>query len=84
MYGPAKVKIKGKQLHITLLPAAQTFTGPLKHWHHNTFKVDFKDDFLPFALINFHLNAYGQVKNFTINLPNPDFHFHNLNFQKVN
>ncbi|MEM1000771.1 MAG: serine hydrolase [Bacteroidota bacterium] len=82
MYGDAAVEMRGKTLHLTLQPAAAVFTSPMEHWHYDTFKVQFKDDFLTFGLINFKLDAYGKISGFKIDLPSDDFHFFNLDFRK--
>lgn len=81
-YGKAEVKIQEGKLHLTLLPAASTFTSSMKHWHFDTFRVDFKDPFLPFGLITFDFNSKGTIQGFSIDLPSRDFHFQNLYFKK--
>ena len=84
VYGEAKVEeIKGK-LSLTLVPSKKYFTSEMVHWQQNTYKVKFKDEFLPEGFVTFHLNANGEVEGFKIDLPNPDFHFHNLDFKKLN
>ncbi|MEZ4825118.1 MAG: serine hydrolase [Bacteroidia bacterium] len=82
MYGPAEVEIRDGKLFITLIPTATLFSGELKHWHYNTFRVDFADPFLPFGLVVFEMDSGGKVTGFTIDLPNPDFNFYNLKFEK--
>lgn len=81
MYGDAKVSKKDGKLYLELLPT-KMFQGEMEHWHYNTFKVKFKDPFLPFALITFQLDSKGYPKDFTIDLPNGDLHFFNLHFIK--
>jgi CubicO group peptidase (beta-lactamase class C family) len=39
---------------------------------------------LPDGKVKFHLNATGEVKGFSIDLPNPDLHFYELYFVKQN
>ncbi len=83
-YGKAIVgQKKDGSLVLTFEPAAEVFTGPLTHWHYNTFRVDFRDPFLTFGLVNFELDAYGKPVGFTIDLPSDDFHFDKLHFRKV-
>ncbi|MCB0840245.1 MAG: DUF3471 domain-containing protein, partial [Bacteroidetes bacterium] len=82
MYGKAEVKFESGKLYLTLLPTKELFTGRLEHFHYNTFKVEFKDSYLPFGLVTFELNSAGEVTGFTIDLPNPDFHFFNLEFER--
>ncbi len=84
MYGDASVEYENNELTLTLLPAKLIFTGKLEHWSENTFKVQFKDPFLPFGLIQFELNKSENVERFKIDLPSGDFHFQNLDFKKIN
>ena len=83
MYGQAEVKLDEGELYIKLLPTPGLFEGKMTHWHHDSFKVQFDDEFLPFALINFEVTAEGEVSGFKIDLPNPDFHFFNLHFKSL-
>lgn len=82
-YGDAAITVQGKTLSLTFLPTKKDFSGILEHWHYNTFKVDFKDSFFEFGLITFDFNSDGTVEGFTVDLPAYDFHFNNLNFQKI-
>lgn len=82
-YGEARVDIQNENLHLTLLPASETFTSKMKHWHYNTYRVDFKDPFLSFGLITFDKNAKGEVSGFNIDLPSRDFHFNKLYFERI-
>ncbi len=82
-YGKAKIsQVKGK-LQISLLPAADRFTSEMTHWQQNSYQIRFKDQFLPAGYVTFESNADGEVIGFKIDLPNPDFHFHNLDFKKL-
>ncbi|MDX5348309.1 MAG: serine hydrolase, partial [Hymenobacteraceae bacterium] len=83
MYGKAEVSLQNNQLQFKMLPTQKLFTGQLEHWHHNTFKIELADKFLPEGFVTFNLNSNGEVTGFTIDLPNPDFHFYNLKFEKV-
>ncbi|MEL6132855.1 MAG: serine hydrolase, partial [Bacteroidota bacterium] len=49
-YGEGLIDMEGSNLTIALSPNSQAFTGTMSHFHHNTFKVQFNDAFLPFAL----------------------------------
>jgi CubicO group peptidase (beta-lactamase class C family) len=81
-YGKATIsQVKGK-LQISLLPAAERFTSEMTHWQQNTYQIKFKDHFLPAGYVTFESNADAEVVGFKIDLPNPDFHFHNLEFKK--
>jgi CubicO group peptidase (beta-lactamase class C family) len=81
-YGEAKVTEKNGKLYISLMPAEEYFSSSMSHWQQNTYKVKFKDEFLPEGFVTFHTNADGETTHFTIDLPNPDFHFYNLKFEK--
>jgi len=83
MYGTARVEEVNNQLKVTLMPARDILTSKMKHWHYDTFRVDFKDPFLPFGLVTFDFNSEGAVKGFKIDLPSNDFHFKNLYFKKI-
>lgn len=82
MYGDAVIKQEGQNLSITLKPASKVFTSEMEHWHDDSWRIKFNDDFLPEGWVNFDLNDEGEVTGFKIDLPNPDFHFFNLDFVK--
>ncbi len=82
MYGEAAVWLIDGQLSFSLLPAQELFTSELKHWHYDSFQFQFKDPFLPEGWVTFVLDNKGAVDYFTIDLPNPDFHFFKLKFEK--
>lgn len=81
-YGTAEITNNGGSLTLKFVPAQQIFTGELTHWHHDTFEWKHNDPFLPTGLVTFHFDSEGKIKNFTVDLPNPDFHFFNLDFEK--
>jgi len=84
MYGKAKICLEKDELSITFLPSSKFLQSKMEHWHDNRFKVTFNDVFLPFGIIRFDLDTLSnQVNGFKIDLPNHDFHFHNLDFKKL-
>ena len=83
VYGKAKVEILNGELVFTMLPTKEIFTSKMKHWHMNTYQIRFKDRFLPNGYITFHANTDGEVTGMKVDLPNPDFHFHKLDFRKI-
>ncbi len=83
MYGNAKIQKIGEEISLTLEPAGEIFTSPMSHWHYDTFRIDFKDPFLPFGLVTFDFDSDGNVVGFKIDLPINDFHFNNLYFKKL-
>ncbi len=84
MYGSAEIKVENGELFCTLLPAKNIFTSKMEHWNQNTYRVDFKDPFLPFGLVTFDVNDSKKVTGFKIDLPSHDFHFKSLDFKKIN
>ncbi|MCB0802590.1 MAG: serine hydrolase [Flavobacteriales bacterium] len=82
VYGKAEVKFVGKELQFTMLASKEIFTSKMTHWQQNTYEIKFKDKFLPNGYLTFNVNANGEVVNLKVDLPNPDFHFHNLDFVK--
>lgn len=81
-YGETKVELQGDKLYFTMLPTKTLFTGEMEHFHYNTWKVQFKDPYLPFALVTFDMGPKANVLGFKIDLPNGDFHFYQLDFKK--
>lgn len=82
MYGSAKIMLKEGSLWLEMTPTKDLFTAELKHWHYDTFQFRFNDPFLPEGYLTFESDADGKIKGFVIDLPNPDFHFYNLHFEK--
>jgi len=84
MYGTSsltKVGKKKKQAYVLQLdPAKQMFVSKLEHWQGDSYRIQWKDDFLPWGIMTFK-KENGKL-GYTIDLPNPDFHFFNLNFVK--
>ncbi len=83
IYGPAEVTLDGDTLRVALLPSKRRLFGAMAHWHHDTFRVDFPDRFLPFALFRFELGTDGKVTGFRIDCPIADFDFGALDFRRV-
>ncbi|KUG26852.1 beta-lactamase [hydrocarbon metagenome] len=79
-YGEAEVKLVDDVLVIKF--PTKGFETEMEHWHYDTFKVEL-DDFLPSGYVTFDFNSKGEVTGFKIDLPNPDFHFNDLYFEKV-
>ena len=84
MYGNAQVILENGTLTLTLLPAKEIFYSKMEHWNKNTFKIVFKDPFLPYGLVTFEMSDQNKVTGFKIDLPSHDFHFNNLDFKKIN
>jgi CubicO group peptidase (beta-lactamase class C family) len=83
LYGAATVELKNGELVLTFVPSPK-FTSTLKHWHYDTFTVQFKQfPSLPEGKVNFVINAAGKVEEMRVNVPNPDFDFTELKFKKI-
>ena len=65
------------------MPAKHRIFGKMKHWHNDTFRVDFPDKFLPFALVTFAFDSAHNIEGFTIDCPIADFDFGALNFRRA-
>lgn len=83
IYGPAQVELQDGALRVTLLPSKDKLFGTMAHWHHDVFRVDFPDAFLPFALFRFDFDHAGKVAGFRIDCPIADFDFAALDFKRV-
>jgi hypothetical protein len=82
MYGKAIVTYEKKKLKLVLVPAKELFNSEMTAWESDVFQVKFNDGFLPEGYVKFEVKA-GAADSFTIDLPNPDFHFYHLNFKRV-
>jgi CubicO group peptidase (beta-lactamase class C family) len=83
MYGKTEVSLKDGKLFLQFVPSP-TFRGELKHYHFDQFYIDWEDEFLTRGWIKFDMNFNGEIRQFTIEVPNsPDFIFTELLFEKV-
>ena len=83
LYGNAEIKYVNNQLEINFIPTP-VFSAVLNHWHYDTFELVFKDyPSLPHGKVQFILDTEGKVSEFTVNVPNPDFDFRELEFKKL-
>ena len=83
MYGNVKITLKNDELSFVALPTEKLFYAKLTHWHYDTFNLKLTDPFLPEGLVTFEIDKDGKVSGFKIDLPNPDFHFDNFHFEKI-
>lgn len=82
MYGKAEVSLKDGKLFLQFLPSP-SFKGELKHYHFDTFFIDWEDEFLTRGWVKFDMDFNANIKQFTIEVPNsPDFIFTELLFEK--
>lgn len=83
VYGKAEISEVSGKLNFSMLPAKDIFSSKMEHWQQNTYQIKLKDKFLPPGYVTFEVNANGVVQGFKVDLPNPDFHFYNLDFKKI-
>lgn len=83
MYGKAEVKMNDGKLFLQFLPSPN-MKGELKHYHYDTFYIDWEDDFLTRGWVKFDMDFNANIKQFSIEVPNsPDFVFTELLFEKT-
>ncbi len=82
-YGNVKVSNQDGGLFFSMEPSKSLFSGKMEHFHYDTWKVQFADPYLPFALVSFQIGPKGEVQGCKIDLPNGDFHFWQLDFKRV-
>jgi CubicO group peptidase (beta-lactamase class C family) len=82
IYGDAVISEKDGVLSLRFNPAPELFTGPLSHWHYDTFQWQHADPFLEPGYITFNFDADHTVTGFKVDLHSPDFHFYKLDFRK--
>ncbi|MFZ5554356.1 MAG: serine hydrolase [Bacteroidota bacterium] len=84
VYGNAKVELKSGELHLRLVHTP-TLHATLEHWEKDVFRVEFKEHpSLPKGRVYFILDKEtSKVKQMVIDVPNPDFDFTELDFNKV-
>ncbi len=83
LYGNAEVKIVDNHLVLDFLPS-DILIGDLTHWHHDTFEIKLRNSpTLPKGLVQFILGQDGKVSELKVDIPNPDFHFTELEFKKL-
>jgi CubicO group peptidase (beta-lactamase class C family) len=82
LYGCATISLKNNTLQLVFDPAPE-FQSELPHWQYNTFSVEFKEfPSLPKGKVNFIIDQEGNVNDFTIDVPNPDFDFREMEFKR--
>jgi len=82
LYGNAEVRLKNGKLVLDFLPS-ETLIGDLSHWHYDTFEIKLRNSpTLPKGLVQFIIGTDGKVEELKVDIPNPDFHFTELEFKK--
>lgn len=83
MYGDATVTLEDGRLVLRLLPN-KDLVADLSHLHYDTFLLDWRDEFAWFdkGTVQFVLDASGRVTGMKIDVPNDDFWFQELAFER--
>ncbi len=83
MYGDARVSLEDGALVLKLLPNAD-LVGDLTHWHFDTFVLKWRKQFAWFddGKVLFVLDQNGKVQEMKIDVPNEDFWFTELKFER--
>ena len=85
LYGDATITLKDGKLALQLVPAP-TLGGTLTFWQHDIFNLDWKNDYalLHPTNVRFLVGEDGGIAGMRLDSDNPDFHFDELKFEKVN
>lgn len=84
LYGDATVSEENGRLVLRMLPSPN-FVADLEHWHYDTFKIKWRPsvayDF-PAGFVTFNIDKTGKSAEFSIDQPNNDFWFYELEFKR--
>ena len=60
--------------------------GTLKHWQHDIFELEWKSNYalLTPTKVRFLIGEDGKIAEMRLDANNPDFHFDELEFKRVN
>lgn len=84
MYGNAEVRMEKGNLVLALLPNPDMIAD-LTHWHYDTFVIEWRKKFPWFGsgTVQFLLDHDGAVSEMTLDVPNEDFWFTELELKKI-
>lgn len=84
VYGTCIIEYKNNQLQLRLAHTP-TMYGSLEHWEGDIFRIKLKEHpSLPYGTVTFQLDDNKQrVMSLVIDIPNPDFDFTELDFNKI-
>lgn len=84
LYGDATISEENGKLVLKMLPSPN-FIADLEHWHYDTFKIKWRPsvayDF-PAGFVTFTIDKNGKSAEFSIDQPNNDFWFYELEFKR--
>lgn len=82
MYGDIAIKFNVDNLEISF-SHTPLFKGKLRHWHHDTFMVDWYDERVPNGFLTFNFNAKREIIGITLDQQNLlDVDFSELEIKK--
>ena len=83
MYGDATVSLEDGRLVLRLLPNPD-LVADLTHLHHDTFLLQWRKRMAWFGkgTVQFLMDASGEIVEMKIDVPNEDFWFHELEFER--
>ncbi len=83
MYGDGRITLADGKLVLELLPN-KDLVADLTHWHYDTFKLEWRQEFAWFndGWIQFELDIQGDVIEMKMDVPNDDFWFYELELKR--
>lgn len=83
LYGDARVVLDDGRLVLELVPAPDLL-AELDHWHYDTFRLRWRERVAWWGdgFVQFILNEHGDVVELKLNVPNEDFWFSELEFER--
>lgn len=82
LYGNAEVRLEDDKLVLDFLPS-ETLIGDLTHWHYDVFEIKLRNSpTLPSGWVQFLQDENGKIVELKVDIPNPDFHFTELEFKR--
>lgn len=70
MYGDIFINAEGEDSLEISFPQSHLFKGKLKHWHYDTFLIDWNDIRVPDGFLTFNFNAKHEILGFRIDQEN--------------
>ncbi len=86
LYGDATVSEENGKLVLRMLPSPN-FVADLEHWHYDTFRIHWRPSVsynFPAGFVTFAIDKNAKASDFSIDQPNNDFWFYELEFKHKN
>ena len=84
LYGDATITEENGKLVLRMLPSPN-FVADLEHWHYDTFRIKWRPSVsynFPPGFVTFMIDKNGKASDFSIDQPNNDFWFYELEFKR--